>query len=32
MGEEKGFLRLEVFTEVTMKNAIFWDVKAMWLF
>jgi hypothetical protein len=24
-------VRFEVFTEVTMKNGVFWDVNAAWL-
>jgi hypothetical protein len=27
----RGSSRLEVFTTVTMKNGVFWDVNAVWL-
>jgi hypothetical protein len=26
-----NFVRFEVFTAVTMKNGVFWDVTAVWL-
>jgi hypothetical protein len=26
-GEVTAFVRFEVFTAVTMKNAVFWDIK-----
>jgi hypothetical protein len=28
---EENYVRFEVFTAVTMKNATFWDVNAVWL-
>jgi hypothetical protein len=27
----KGFVRLEVFTAVTTKNAVFWDIKTQFV-
>jgi hypothetical protein len=26
-----AYVRFEVFTAVTMKNGVFWDVNAVWL-
>jgi hypothetical protein len=26
------YVKLEVFTAVTMKNGVFWDVNTVWLF
>jgi hypothetical protein len=30
-GDKDTGVRLAVFTAVTMKNAVFWDVPPMWL-
>jgi hypothetical protein len=28
----EGFVRFEVFTAVTMKNVVFWDIKTQFVF